>query len=552
MENTNNKAVVYARVSSKEQEETGYSLPAQERLIEEYGKRKELITDKVFSVAESASGKFQRETFAKMMEYIDKKGVNIILCEKVDRMSRNFKEALVINDWLEADPRRQVHFVKQNLVVHKESKSDDQFRWDIEIVLAKKYIANLSEEVRKGQAEKIRQGWLPTKPPLGYKTIGEKGHKIHIIDKDVAPYIKELFALCATGNYSLKALVTKMYELGLRSRNGGMVVKSRIHDMLLDPMYYGDFRWKNVKHKGKHEPIVDRDLWDRAVQAVTRGCSPYKTKTEVELRGKIFCGGCTKTITWEQQKGHSYGGCKQCKAQIDKHKKYIRQEDLEDDLLSRVVAVAPKSDRVIKVLELALKESHNEEIELHDTQTRGINNQLDRIQQRMRTMYDDKLDGRITGEFYDEKIQGFGEEKDTLLTSLKKLEGDNTQYYKVGFAIHELALLARDIYESGVTSVEERRLLLSYAFSNITILRGEITVEYTKPFNFLAEWMPQVNEVLELDKNVATKGQKTPFGAFHPVLLRRQDSNLRQIDYTYPKISLRGGLYHHPFCLRLK
>jgi DNA invertase Pin-like site-specific DNA recombinase len=49
------KAVVYARVSSKEQEETGYSLPAQERLIAEYGNRKEVVIDKVFSVAESAS-----------------------------------------------------------------------------------------------------------------------------------------------------------------------------------------------------------------------------------------------------------------------------------------------------------------------------------------------------------------------------------------------------------------------------------------------------------------------------------------------------------------
>ncbi len=156
----------------------------------------------------------------------------------------------------------------------------------------------------------------------------------------------------------------------------------------------------------------------------------------------------------------------------------------------------------------------------------------------MRTMYDDKLDNRITGEFYDERIKQFGEEKETLLNSLRKLETDNTHYYEVGFAVHELALLAKKIYESEEASVEERRLLLSYAFSNITILRGEITVEYTKPFNFLAEWMPQVNEVLELENNVDIKGQKTPFGAFHPILLRRQGSNLRQIDYTYPNISV--------------
>jgi DNA invertase Pin-like site-specific DNA recombinase len=533
----NNKAVIYARVSSKEQEETGYSLPAQERLIEEYGKRKDLEIDKVFSVAESASGKVQREVFTEMMGYVSKKNIKLILCEKVDRMSRNFKEALVINDWLEADPNRQVHFVKQNLVVHKGSKSDDRFRWDIEIVLAKKYIANLSEEVRKGQAEKIRQGWMPTKPALGYMTVGEKGHKTHKIDPDVAPYIKQMFTLYATGNYSLKALESKMYELGLRSRHKGKVNKSLIHRMLSDPFYYGSFGWKNELYKGKQEPIVSRDLYDQVQIKLNRVCGPYKTKTEVELRGKIFCGNCTKTITWESQKGNSYGGCKQCKAQIGKDKKYIRQEDLEDSLLAKIASIAPKSERVVEILEQALKESHAEEIELHDTQYRGINNQLVRIQERMRTMYDDKLDGRITGEMYDDRIKQFGEEKEMLLHSLQKLEADNTQYYKVGFAIHELALLAKNIYLSEKASVEERRLLLSYAFSNVTILRGEIKVEYTKPFNFLAEWMPQVNKVLELEKTLVNKRQKTPFGAFHPTLLRRQDSNLRPIDYTYPKVS---------------
>ncbi|MEK7604896.1 MAG: recombinase family protein [Patescibacteria group bacterium] len=30
------KAVIYARVSSKDQEETGYSLPAQEKFLKEY------------------------------------------------------------------------------------------------------------------------------------------------------------------------------------------------------------------------------------------------------------------------------------------------------------------------------------------------------------------------------------------------------------------------------------------------------------------------------------------------------------------------------------
>lgn len=514
------KAVSYCRVSSKEQEETGYSLPSQKKLMEEYADRKMFEMKEMFSIAESASGAKQRKVFTEMMAYLRKNKIDILLCEKVDRITRNFKEAIVINDWLEEDPNRQIHFVKQNLIIHQNSKSDEKFRWDIEIVLAKKYVANLSEEVKKGQKEKIAQGWLPTKPPLGYKTIGDHGHKIHIIDEKVAPYIKEMFTLYATGNYSTPALGEKMYKLGFRSRNGFQVVKSKIHKLLSDPFYYGKFRWKGEIYQGKHEPIITKDIFDQVKEKMTRGSSPYHNKHSKELRGKIFCGNCHKTVTWERQKGQWYGGCKQCKAQLAKEKQYIRQEDVEDQLLAHIASVAPKNERIMTILNKALKESHSEEITYHETQVQGINNSLERIQQRKKTMYEDRLDGRISIDTYDQKLKEFNQEEEDLVDSLGKLKSDNTEYYKVGIAFHELALRSREIYLSPKATVEERRLLLAYAFSNISVLRGNIKTEYTKAFGFLVKWMPSVNDTLELQKNLISPIQKSDFELSHPIMLR--------------------------------
>lgn len=515
------KAVIYARVSSKEQEETGYSLEAQEKLLRDYAYQKGFDLVKVYKVTESASGKQIRKTFIDMLEYVAKNKITVILCEKIDRLTRNLKDAATANDWIQDSVDKEIHFVKENFVVSKNTRAHENLVWDMKVAIARFYTNNLSEEVRKGQKEKIASGWLPTTPPLGYKTIGEKGHKIHVIDEEVAPYIKELFALYSTGNYSTVALVNKMFSLGLRSRAGGRVVKSQIHKLLCEPFYYGKFMWKGNLYPGKHEPLISKDLFDQVHSKMTRGSVPYHNRGLTELRGKIFCGSCSKTITWELQKGTYYGGCKQCKAQIGKVKKYMHQEELEIDLLSRIASIAPKNEKVLEVLRQALKESHSDEIELHDTQTRNINNQLQRVQQRMRTMYDDKLDGRITTEFYDEKVNLFEEEKEALLLSLQKLEADNTEYYRVGFAIHELALRAKEIYLSEKASIEERRLLLAYAFSNITVLRGNIKVEYTKAFNFLAEWMPKVNSVLELEKTLATKGKESTFVLSQPIVLPR-------------------------------
>jgi hypothetical protein len=161
---------------------------------------------------------------------------------------------------------------------------------------------------------------------------------------------------------------------------------------------------------------------------------------------------------------------------------------------------------VLAVLSKALKESHSEEVAYHEAQVNNINASLQRIQQRKQAMYDDRLDGRITVEFYDHKMRGFAEEEETLLGALKRLKSDNTEYYKVGIGIHELALRAKDIYQSEKASIEERRLLLSYAFTSVSVVKGQITPAYTESFAFLAEWMPKVNKqvgILEPMQNAA-------------------------------------------------
>jgi site-specific DNA recombinase len=66
------RAVGYARVSSKDQEDTGYSLPAQEKLLRDFADRNGYELVKVFAIQESAAGKIQRKIFHEMMEYVTK------------------------------------------------------------------------------------------------------------------------------------------------------------------------------------------------------------------------------------------------------------------------------------------------------------------------------------------------------------------------------------------------------------------------------------------------------------------------------------------------
>lgn len=491
------KAVIYARVSSKEQEETGYSLEAQIKLLDQYALEKSYKVAKVFRVAESASKSQIRKTLAEMLSYCEKNGVRIILCEKIDRLTRNLKDAAIIDDWIHASEKREVHFVKEHFLLNEHTRAHDNFVWDMKVAVARFYTNNLSEEVRKGQKEKASQGWLPTKPPLGYITTGDKGHKIHLPDENVAPFIRNMFELYATGNYSTPSLSKKLYALGFRSRNGGRVGKSQVHKLLTEPFYCGKFVWKGQEYQGGHEPLISRTLFEQVGLRLSRPNAPYHNKHLKELRGKILCGECFKTVTWERQKGHWYGACKQCKAQLAAERKYVRYEEVENRLLDHIASISPKSDRVLEVLKKALKESHSEEIAYHDTQVKAINSSLERIKQRLKTMYEDRLDGRIAAEEYDQRVREFSGERETLTESLKRLNSDNTEYYKVGIAIHELALKARNIYQSEKASLDERRALLAYAFDSVQVLKGKVAPEFTKGFSFLVQWMPKVNASLE-------------------------------------------------------
>lgn len=89
--------------------------------------------------------------------------VRAILVERTDRLYRNIK------DWVQLDELgADIHFVKENVVVGPQSRSADKFLHGIKVLMAKNYVDNLGEEVRKGMLEKARQGHWPSVAPIGY------------------------------------------------------------------------------------------------------------------------------------------------------------------------------------------------------------------------------------------------------------------------------------------------------------------------------------------------------------------------------------------------
>src|SRR5262245_23839742 len=237
------QAVIYARVSSKEQEKEGFSIPAQLKLLKEYAVANGLMVAQEYVDVETAKQSGRTE-FGEMVAYL--KGhpaVRVMLVEKTDRLYRNLK------DWVTVDELAvEIHFPKEGVVLSRESRSSEKFMHGIKVLMAKNYVDNLSEETRKGMLEKAEQGIWPSFAPLGYRNLdGPDGKKIIAPDSDVGPIISKLFDWYATGHLSLKEAAYKARAAGLVYRKrGAKVPVSAVPSILRHRLYTGRSEWNGV------------------------------------------------------------------------------------------------------------------------------------------------------------------------------------------------------------------------------------------------------------------------------------------------------------------
>ena len=230
-------ALLYARVSSPGQAKEGFSIPAQEKLLRSYAAENSFRIVAAFTDIETAK-RTGRSGFDGMLAYLRKhQQCRVLLVEKTDRLYRNFR------DWVTIDEFKglEVHFVTEGTIISDDSRSSEKFIHGIKVLMAKNYIDNLSEETRKGMLEKASQGIWPSFAPIGYlNTDGDNGKRTIVPDPLLAPVIRNLYELCATGEHSIEELAKIARQQNLRL---GKISKSNVHHILRNRIYGGEFEW---------------------------------------------------------------------------------------------------------------------------------------------------------------------------------------------------------------------------------------------------------------------------------------------------------------------
>lgn len=472
-----NEAVLYARVSSKEQEKEGFSIPAQQKLLKEYAGKQgfRVVSEFVDVETAKATGRTQ---FGKMLGFLkSNSNVRIILVEKTDRLYRNFRDYVLLEEL-----NAEIHLVKENEIISENSRSHAKFIHGIKVLMAKNYIDNLSEEVKKGLQEKADQGGWPHLAPLGYLNHPET-HQL-IIDPDRGPLVVELFETYANGSQSFTSLREIARKMGLKYRRTGRIIsRGCIEKMLKNPIYTGSFLWKGRMYIGNHTPLVTEELFERVQLLLGNVSKPKSITREFAFKGLLKCGYCGCSITAEIQKNrYIYYRCTNGKAKCQQS--YIREEKLAEllgDLIRRIQIDASVAEKIRN----ALKEGFDQEKDFRKSEIEKLQRTYDKIQERLDQCYLDKLDGTINADFWQSMNDKLSAEQNEITGKIRRLEQSNRNYFQEGVKFLELAQQAYSQYL--IQNPAEQAKLLKGLLSNCTIKGTTLYPTYKKPFNFIAE-----------------------------------------------------------------
>ena len=381
-----------------------------------------------------------------------------------------------------------------------ESRSSEKFIHGIKVLMAKNYIDNLSEETRKGMLEKAEQGIYPSFAPLGYINVDNGGKRCIQPDPIISPLIRALYEWYATGNYSLLEVTKKARSEGLTYRKtGARLHKSIVHKILTNPIYYGDFDWAGKRYRGTHQPIITREIFDRVqeVMADKGGHRRRQQKHHWAFQGLVSCGHCGCALTGEVKKGrYVYYHCTGHKGKCPE--KFVREVELDRQFIEALRAIQ-MDEEVFEWVAMALKESHRDEKHYHDEMIATLQKQYQRLQDRIDSMYVDKLAGKVSQDFFDGKSEEWRTEQVEILHKMEKHQDANKSNLEDGVQILELAQKAVILYEK--QEMKEKRSLLNFVFSNSTWKDGKFIPAYRKPFDLLAI----TNTAYQKEKAVSSK-----------------------------------------------
>ena len=487
------KAVIFSRVSSKEQEE-GHSIDAQTAKLQAYCLKKGFNVAKVFKVTES-SNIGERKKFNAMLEYVREthkstKDRVVLAVDKVDRLMRNFKDYPVIQELVEKEIA-ELHIVGENDVISKDSNSMEKMFFNFRIMMAQSYTDAIRDNVKRSNEYKIQNGEYPNRAPIGYLNVRDEAGKSDIIlDSERCLLVKRLFQEYASGAYTLGDLLAMSKEWGLRNKNRAKsnLVKSHLFKIIQDKFYIGIMNNSGEENPHRYPRLIDEATFNQCQQVLAGSKKkPFKyAKKPMLYRGMVKCADCGAGYSGYEKRGHVYYRPNK------KGKEACTCAPLKEELVTGAMNQALKSiyipPALLDHMKAHLKSMNSAKTECANSEFETLSKEMQEIERKKEKLFDMMLEDNtqsITRDMCDKKMQELLQRQHEITNYLESQTKADEVFYVTVKSMLELCSHAYEIFES--SSIDKKRKLLSFLVSNITMKDGKVQYTLKNPFHELVE-----------------------------------------------------------------
>ena len=292
-------AVIYTRVSSKEQAEGGASLETQLKYCQDHAVKKGLTVVEYFGGTYESAKSDERKEFQRMLTYLKRNAnISFVIVLSYDRFSRTGPNAAYISSKLkehgvyvisvqqECDTSKPSGVFQENLY-YMFSQFDNEQRKDKSVA---------------GMREKIKQGYWVWGAPYGYTNTykGQTADKANLILNEQGKMIAKAFQWVNKYNWTLERVAEE-------TRKHGVPISSkRLSDYLRNPFYAGLVVSSLIPGEvieGKQQKAVSPEIFIQVNDIIDgkkrsqRGLKKQKTQEEVPLKGLLYCDACGRRLT---------------------------------------------------------------------------------------------------------------------------------------------------------------------------------------------------------------------------------------------------------------
>ena len=464
---TNGIAALYCRLSRDDGAEgDSNSISNQKKLLSRFAKDCGFDNTKHYVDDGYTGTNFNRPGFQQMIEDIEAGYVSVVIVKDMSRFGRDYLQVGYYTD--NFFPEHHVRLISINDGMDSDN-GDDGFA-PIRNVINELYARDISRKIRSSHRLRGNAGEPLSPPPYGYIKSPENKKK-WIIDPEAAQIVRDIFRMCleGIGNETIsrilqenKVLVPMAYWKSKGMGRGGKQTqdnpyrwsKSSVAKILANQEYCGDvinFKTysKSFKNKARlenprenwrifkdvHEPIIDRDVFERVQELVakTKRRSLKKHGEEKHLlSGMLYCADCGSKLWYRTNTNNNnihFFSC--CNYKTDTRgtcetRHYIRADAIEEvvRLELRRLAVFLQEDEEAFVTLLARKsqEDIKQEKKMLETELQRYQVRKEKVSVLYENLYEYSVSGKISEESFMEMSHKYELEKMELKTKIADIQ----------------------------------------------------------------------------------------------------------------------------------